>query len=71
MTEAASHQAVEEGKRRLREFLEASDTGRQAMAMSGNQYADGYEMSSGSGFNKDSRRRQTKDEDNDDEDDDL
>lgn len=34
MTEAASQQALEEGKRRLREFLESSDTGRQAMAMS-------------------------------------
>ena len=72
MTEAASHQAVEEGKRRLREFLEASDTGRQAMAMSGNrQYADEYEMSSGASFSKDGRRRQRKDDDNDDDDDDL
>ena len=35
MTNAASAQAIEEGKKRLREFLEASDTGRQAMAMSG------------------------------------
>ena len=35
MTNAASQQALEEGKKRLREFLEASDTGRQAMAMSG------------------------------------
>lgn len=34
MTEAASQQALVEGKRRLREFLEASDTGRQAIAMS-------------------------------------
>ena len=38
MANAASAQAVEEGKKRLREFLEASDTGRQAMAMS-----SGYE----------------------------
>lgn len=48
MTEAASQQAMVEGKRRLREFLEASDTGRQAMAMSSgsdsNQKED-YEMS--------------------------
>lgn len=72
MTEAASQQAVEEGKRRLREFLEASDTGRQAMAMSGNrQYADEYEMTSGSSFNKDGRRRQKKDEDDDEDEDDL
>ncbi|KAF7594670.1 Dynamin-like GTPase that mediates homotypic ER fusion [Aspergillus hancockii] len=34
MTEAASNQAVAEGKKRLREFLESSDTGRQAIAMS-------------------------------------
>ena len=34
MTEAASNQALVEGKRRLREFLESSDTGRQAIAMS-------------------------------------
>lgn len=33
MTNAASAQALEEGKRRLREFLEASETGRQAMAV--------------------------------------
>lgn len=37
MTNAASAQAIEEGKKRLREFLEASDTGRQAMAMSGHE----------------------------------
>ena len=35
MANAASAQALEEGKKRLREFLEASETGRQAMAMSG------------------------------------
>lgn len=34
MANAASTQAVEVGKERLREFLESSDTGRQAMAMS-------------------------------------
>lgn len=34
MADAASKQALEEGKKRLREFLEASDAGRQAMAMS-------------------------------------
>ena len=37
MTNAASQQALEEGKKRLREFLEASDTGRQAIAMSGQE----------------------------------
>jgi hypothetical protein len=35
MANAATQQAVEEGKKRLREFLESSDTGRQAIAMSG------------------------------------
>lgn len=48
MTEAASHQALEEGKRRLRDFLEASDTGRQAIAMSeraGSTGKEEYEMS--------------------------
>ena len=37
MANAASAQAVEEGKKRLREFLETSETGRQAMAMSGRE----------------------------------
>jgi hypothetical protein len=34
MMDAASRQAVDEGKRKLREFLEASDAGREAIAMS-------------------------------------
>lgn len=37
MTNAASVQAVEEFKKRLREFLETSETGRQAIAMSGQE----------------------------------
>jgi protein SEY1 len=41
MTNAASAQALEIGKERLREFLESSDTGRQAMAMSGNSTSGG------------------------------
>lgn len=50
MTEAASQQALEEGKRRLRDFLESSDTGRQAMAMSADRNGSSdrkeeYEMS--------------------------
>lgn len=47
MTEAASNQAVHEGKRRLRDFLESSDTGRQAIAMSSSAGGTGeeYEMS--------------------------
>jgi len=35
MANAASSQGLEVGKERLRAFLESSDTGRQAMAMSG------------------------------------
>lgn len=49
MTEAASGQAMQEGKRRLRDFLESSDTGRQAIAMSGSgagSSREEYEMSS-------------------------
>ncbi|KAJ5832143.1 Protein sey1 [Penicillium riverlandense] len=51
MTEAASQQALEEAKRRLRDFLESSDTGRQAIAMSAGDRAgnssrtEEYEMS--------------------------
>lgn len=36
MANAASAQALEVGKERLREFLESSESGRQAMAMSSN-----------------------------------
>lgn len=43
MANAASQQALEEGKRRLREFLEESPTARQAMAMSSGM--NDYEMS--------------------------
>ena len=42
MLDAASKQGIEVGKERLREFLESSDTGRRAMAMSGQ---DGIKMS--------------------------
>jgi len=37
MANAASQQALEEFKTRLRKFLESSDTGRQAIAMSGSR----------------------------------
>ncbi len=55
MTNAASQQALEEGKKRLREFLEASDTGRQAIAMSAGheeipmQKLNGYGKTTGEG----------------------
>jgi len=42
MGNAASAQAVEIGKEKLREFLENTDTGRRAVEMSGNK--DAYEM---------------------------
>jgi hypothetical protein len=67
MTEAASQQALEEGKRRLREFLESSDTGRQAMAMSASDRTgssgrkEEYEMS-----DLPSRGSKTNDDDLDD-----
>ena len=35
MANAASTQALEEGKKRLREFLEESNAGRQAVALGG------------------------------------
>ncbi|KAM5504744.1 Dynamin-like GTPase that mediates homotypic ER fusion [Microsporum canis] len=67
MAEAASRQAVEEGKRRLREFLESSDSGRQAMAMSGRNArgTEEYEMSSN--LKSKGRRTDTSDDDNDDD----
>lgn len=43
MTNAASAQALEEGKKRLREFLESSETGRQAIGMT-DKVGDSYEM---------------------------
>lgn len=43
MTNAATAQALEEGKKRLREFLESSETGRQAMGVTSTRN-DAYEM---------------------------
>lgn len=44
MANAASAQALEEGKKRLREFLESSETGRQAIGMTSRD--ESYEMRS-------------------------
>jgi hypothetical protein len=44
MTNAATQQALEVGKERLREFLEQSDTGRQAMAMSAGHQRENVPM---------------------------
>lgn len=43
MTNAASAQAIEEGKKRLRDFLESSETGRQAIGMSAKP-TESYEL---------------------------
>lgn len=43
MTNAAGGQALEEGKKRLREFLESSETGRQAIGMT-SRPGESYEM---------------------------
>ena len=45
MTNAATTQAVEIAKEKLREFLESSDTGRQAMGMAGRTDSDGISLS--------------------------
>ncbi|GFF48023.1 protein sey1 [Aspergillus udagawae] len=65
MTEAASSQALMEGKKRLREFLESSDTGRQAIAMSAGSGRSGeqYELSD---LSKKGKARTSADEDMDD-----
>jgi len=44
MANAASAQAVEVGKERLREFLETADTGRQAMAMTSRDESDAINL---------------------------
>lgn len=45
MANAASQQAIEVGKERLREFLENSDVGRQEIAMNGRGESDGISLS--------------------------
>ncbi len=60
MANAASQQALEEGKKRLREFLEASDTGRQAMAMSSE---DGIKMQKLNGHGKAAKPTEEEDDD--------
>jgi hypothetical protein len=44
MANAASAQAVEIGKEKLREFLESSDTGRQAIGMNGRDNSDNISL---------------------------
>lgn len=59
MANAASQQGLEVGKERLRSFLENSDAGRQAMAMSGQMNEigrDGIRMNRLNGDGKKSSR---------------
>lgn len=63
MANAASSQAVEIGKEKLREFLENADGGRQAAPVKARDDSDGISLNT-----LDSRgRNQTKTEDDDDE----
>ena len=68
MTNAASQQALEVGKERLREFLESSDTGRQAMAMSGRSGGRerDYDEISMETLNGDGKKRREDEDDLDD-----
>lgn len=53
MTNAASAQGLDIFKQKLREFLESSDTGRQAMEMSGAKLeSESYEMNKLNGSGK-------------------
>jgi hypothetical protein len=63
MTNAATAQAVEIGKEKLREFLESSETGRQAIGMSGRGENDGISLNTLDSTGK----RKTTGEDEDDE----
>lgn len=64
MSNAASAQAIEVGKERLREFLEHSDTGRKAMAMSGTEMDE--LNGSGNGSSKGRRVEKARVEDDED-----
>jgi hypothetical protein len=64
MANAASQQAVEVGKERLREFLESSDTGRQAMAMGSRDDSDGISLNT---LDSRGKRKTVVDDDDDDE----
>jgi hypothetical protein len=68
MANAASQQAFEVGKERLREFLESSDTGRQAIAMSGQKLdGDSISLHTLDGEGKRRRRQPANDDDDDDD----
>ena len=64
MANAASAQAVEIGKEKLREFLESSDTGRQAMGMAGRTDSDGISLNT---LDSRGKRKPTVEDDDDDD----
>lgn len=67
MANAASQQGLEVGKERLRTFLESSDAGRQAMAMSGSANdSRRYEDVRMDRLNGDGKKSKADDEDLDD-----
>ncbi|KAK0122266.1 Dynamin-like GTPase that mediates homotypic ER fusion [Cadophora gregata] len=66
MANAASAQAVEIGKEKLREFLESSDTGRQALAMKG-RYDDDDAISLNTLDSRGKKKASVDDEDDDDD----
>ena len=65
MTNAASAQALLEFKKRLREFLESSETGRQAIAMSGDQGGESIRLQTLGANGKARTARAEEDEDED------
>ncbi|KAI9703917.1 MAG: Dynamin-like GTPase that mediates homotypic ER fusion [Bogoriella megaspora] len=60
MTNAASAQALEIGKEKLREFLQETETGRQAMAMSAGKDGSAYKMDT---LNREGKKKIDEDED--------
>lgn len=64
MANAASAQAVEVGKERLREFLEHSDTGRQALNMADRTDSDTISLNT---LDSRGKRKPRTDEEDDDE----
>lgn len=63
MSNAAGTQALEEGKKRLREFLESSETGRQAIGMTPNSFELKSMNSSRSSGGTSSRKAKVEEED--------
>jgi uncharacterized protein (DUF2461 family) len=69
MTNAASQQAIEEGKRRLRDFLDENPTARQAaVAMTGREE---FEMSNLSRTPRSTQKVKTDGADDDDDEDEM